>query len=379
MEGGTPPLLPTAPQLNTYVTTSLDGSHWSAPVQMGDCCFDDFDTILADSAKPGRAYVTWMAPGFRQVISVTNDFGRTFSPPSAIAPTLLADEDPGRLLRLSDGSLLDLIQACLPADCLNQAGLRQAGPLNIGGGHRTLYAIRGRPGALSAAGQLRWSAPVVVADQSDSTVVDPGNSTVYEPGFSVLSAASGATDLAVIAWTTSEPKSSTGAVHVATSSDGFSTKSIVDLTRPAQVYDPTVAVGTDTTIAVMWYEVGKPASDGTLPTTLQLALSHDGGKTLSTPTMLAGPFDLRSAKPVGGSYLGDYQSLAPTSNGFEAAFTLARPQATSGVTAIFGASIPGRPHLPTATGADHARRRHRQRRHERHLRTTLHETNHAAT
>ena len=73
-----------------------------------------------------------------------------------------------------------------------------------------------------------------------------------------------------------------------------------------------------------------------------MARSGDRGATWRIDR-LAGPFDLSTAEPVGGSYLGDFQSLVATKGGFEAAFTLAGPFARTGATDIFRAAIPNLP------------------------------------
>ncbi len=87
---------------------------------------------------------------------------------------------------------------------------------------------------------------------------------------------------------------------------------------------------------------GRLAEGRTGADLVRLHRTHAGGEPAPDPVVggLAGPFDMRTAAPVGAGYLGDFQSLVPAGNGFEAAFTLAEPQAKHGPTDIFAKAVP---------------------------------------
>jgi hypothetical protein len=82
---------------------------------------------------------------------------------------------------------------------------------------------------------------------------------------------------------------------------------------------------------------GPRSSPRELPTRAFAATSGDGGEHWSEEALTA-PFDLRSAPSIDGAP-GGYQSLVATPQGFEAAFTVARPLAQVGASDIVAAQI----------------------------------------
>jgi hypothetical protein len=78
---------------------------------------------------------------------------------------------------------------------------------------------------------------------------------------------------------------------------------------------------------VTWDEVPRHGTRGRLLATVRAAVSRDGGATW-TERALARPFDLRRAD-LGERFLflGDYEALTPTPDGFTAVY--ARPSATT--------------------------------------------------
>ncbi len=224
---------------------------------------------------------------------------------------------------LSDGSLLAVFGEI---------------PLTVfltGSGVLTMYATR------STDGGRTWSPAVKVARDLLSNIVDPDHqSTVYEVHCCVFSLAAGPDRSAHLSWSTTHGVNAGDVWVTSTSNAGRTWSAPSDIHRSAQVFQPTLAVSAKAGLALTWYDfTGHTPGANQLLTRLWVARSFDGGTTW-TIRRLAGPFDMRTAAPVGAGYLGDFQSLVPVSDGFEAAFTLAEPQAQHGPTDIFAEAVP---------------------------------------
>ena len=335
-----------------YVSTSHDGTTWSrAPVLLPESgpLGGDFDKVVADPTTPGRAYVSWAyLPLAEILISETTDGGQTFSTPAVVDRAPPGNVESGsHLFVLADGSLLDLffeipdgmVFLC-PPEC----------------SPAPLWAARG---IRASNGTITWAPKVRLGTNPPDAVVDP-NGTTYVAAPTLFSAAAGPDAAAEAVWTTTSGSCARtdsiptprGHVCIALTSDGGRTWStpidVAPLRTGAKAFEASVAAAADGTLAVTWYEFVGTATDGTLPTTLWLTCSSDHGATWSTPAAVAGPFNMRTAKRVGGGYLGDFQSLVPDNHDgseWEAAFTLAGPQApaTFGPTAIFSAGLSSGP------------------------------------
>lgn len=112
-------------------------------------------------------------------------------------------------------------------------------------------------------------------------------------------------------------------IAIATSTDSGKTWS-----RPARVnpgdapaFDPTVAVASDGTVAVSYYDA-RGDDDGGLRAQVWLATSHDHGATFA-PLALTDTFDLAPSIIGGPYFLGDYQGLAAAGTTFVPFFVAA--------------------------------------------------------
>jgi hypothetical protein len=319
---------------SVYVTSSADGYRWSPlAARLPDLGDDDFDTITADPVVAGRAYATASSYPLRQVVtgaprqnrivlSITKDGGRAFSPTVTIHKSPRGYLDVvSRLVVLGDGSLLDVF-----AETPSNIFFTRTGPF-------ALYATRSNDRGAT------WTVPVRAGAGTFADIVDPARGTTYDRPCCVFSLAAGSGASASIAWTT-RSTTTAGDVHIAYSTDGGRTWPVAtDLQRPGQPFQSAVAI-TGHSEAVAWYDFsGAQPANQSRPTTLWVARSDDGGANWSV-SRLAGPFDMSTAAPSGGNYLGDFQSLVPNGSGFEAAFTLARPFASNGATDIFATSVP---------------------------------------
>jgi hypothetical protein len=86
-------------------------------------------------------------------------------------------------------------------------------------------------------------------------------------------------------------------------------------------FTPTVAVNRGR-VAVTYYDSRnlQPGQTANWPTDYWVEYSTDGGATWSGEQHIAGPFDLSTAPVARGFFLGDYEALQPSGNGFLAVF-----------------------------------------------------------
>jgi Neuraminidase (sialidase) len=140
-----------------------------------------------------------------------------------------------------------------------------------------------------------------------------------------------------------DPTPSTGRILLSRSVDDGRTwsapRAIVD--HAGQAYLPVVAVDRSDELGLLWYDARTDMpGDGRLDTAVWFAHSHDGGRTWRSMA-LTGIFDALSGPDWygAGRDIGHYIALAPTSNGFDAAFAQAKPVAAHGDTDLFYAQI----------------------------------------
>jgi hypothetical protein len=125
-------------------------------------------------------------------------------------------------------------------------------------------------------------------------------------------------------------------ILVSSSADAGATWSTPHAVNPStsqasQAFLPTVAVASDCTVGVVYYDFrGDETGDAALTTDLWFARSTDRGDTW-TESHLSGPFDLRSVLPD----FSDYIDLTTAGKDFNAAIVAARPLATDGSVDVF--------------------------------------------
>jgi hypothetical protein len=107
-----------------------------------------------------------------------------------------------------------------------------------------------------------------------------------------------------------------------------------------QAFTPQVAIRSDGTVAVQYYDLenATPASPGLTDQFLVTCSSAcSSSSSWSAPTRLSttGSFDMLTAPISRGPFVGDYDGLVPTGSGFGSAFVMAQPIATAGPTDLF--------------------------------------------
>lgn len=292
------------------VHTSRDGGlSWSGPsTVVEDVAFmlNDRETITADPAVPGRAYVVWArfvgAAVPLTFVSITTDHGRTWTSPLPIGSSGQGNE----ILGLPSGALLDVY-------------------LGTGG----ISVQR------SDTGGLTWGLPVRVAAPRSEPVRDFERAQPVRTQDAVPTADVGPDGTAWVAW--QESGLETSRIMVSRSSDGGATWTppVAAATVRGYAFMPSIAVDGTGRPGIGFYDFRNDVpGDDELTTDVWTARSSDGGATW-TEEHLMGPFDMRGSPYAEGRFLGDYQGAAGLPDGHAALFAVSAPMATAGRSDVF--------------------------------------------
>jgi hypothetical protein len=317
-------------------STSTDGgASWTEPVtvQRDDSptgfVFNDKESLTADPAKAGTAYVVWdrsrfpsdkAGPGaahsaaFRgdPMFSKTTDGGTSWSTPRDILPQNQNVSTIGNQIAvLPDRTLIDVY--------LYFKGL--------GGPNQSLEGVQ-----RSTDGGATWSKTTLITDNTVTPVVDPDTGTPLRTGSDI---GGGLPDIAA------DPR--TGALYVVYEDNRFSDGDHNDIalskstdgglswSDPVKVnqtpdgataFTPAVDVSADGTVAVTYYDLRNNTPDpDTLPTDAFIVVSHDGGASFDPEARLTpDSFDTSMAPFARGWFLGDYEGLANDGANFKPFF-----------------------------------------------------------
>jgi hypothetical protein len=115
----------------------------------------------------------------------------------------------------------------------------------------------------------------------------------------------------------------------------------VDSTTGKAAFDPMVAVTSDGTVAVTYYQVRHGAvGKNQWLTDYWIRSSTNGGKVFGSPRRVAGPFDITTAPIVeGGYFVGDYEGLAASQKGFALLFVQAHHTGTAAATHVVATEV----------------------------------------
>jgi hypothetical protein len=311
---------------------STDGGlTWSAPATLiadGSDPFNDKESITADPRVPGFAYAVWdrlansgHGPTY---FARTTDGGRAWEPARTIY-------DPGERKQTINNQVV-----VLPDGTLVTFFTRFDVAAN-GSTTATLALVR------SSDKGANWSAPVTVSTVQSLGAVDPENGTPVRDGSNLGSIAAGPAGELVVVW--QDARFSGGvrdAIALSRSTDGGLTWSPpVRVNRDAgvQAFEPAVAIRSDGTIGVTYFDFRSNTSDpSTLFTDYWLARSTDGGATWRE-SRVAGPFDLAIAPNAGGLFLGDYQGLVAAGGGFVPFYATVNTGDLANRTDVFASSV----------------------------------------
>jgi hypothetical protein len=279
-----------------------------------------WDTLVGPTDQPddnphAQAYT---GPAY---FSKTTDGGKTWSPARIIVNTGERQQTIGNVIVVdpTTGTLYNFTDLIGPPNTPFRGTLSNA----------QLAFVK------STDGGDTWTAPQIVAPFNSLGVVDPNTGQRLRVGDGLEEVAidpkSGKL-YAVYESSTNydkNAKQSTGfwdneILLTASSDEGttWSTPSVVHaLASGLPTYTATVAVNGGT-VAVTYYDNRnlRPGQTANLPTDYWVSYSYDGGLTFPNEQHIAGPFDQLTAPYARGFFLGDYEGLQPSGNGFLAVF-----------------------------------------------------------
>ncbi len=283
--------------------------------------FNDKNSVTADPRRPGVAYQVWdrldggpNGTGFLggpTMLSVTHDFGRTWSTPRPIAATAPLQQSIGNVILVDPrrGTLYDFYDEFTETD--PAAGL-----------FTVKYTM-----VRSADGGRTWSAPVTVAPDTGVNDVDPNTGAPLRTGEGLPSQAIDPVtgQLYVVYEGTDFTGGAYNQVQLTTSTDGgrtWSAPSRVNAVPSTPAMTPTVAVAADGTVGVTYSDLRtlRPGNTTTLPTSTWITTSPRGGRHFGTERRIAPVFDFLTAPFAGGYFVGDYEGLVGIGNSFQALF-----------------------------------------------------------
>jgi hypothetical protein len=311
-----------------HVQTSRDGGRtWSAPVLLGASdAVSDKPTVVADPRRVGVAYEIWRNQAFglpvgdrgstRLYFASTGDGGRSWSAPVTIAAGSPSDffGDP-EISVLRDGTLV----------ATSSLG-------NASGGTDQL-AWRSRDAGAS------WQGPFEIRQASAG-----GLATVCGQGIAGADTGAAAGQQTVAGGHTVELVTIDGAAEAAghgqillsSSSDGgrkWRTISVVNSASPVLL--ASVAAGPRGTLGLVWDELDLAHVDcstavPSIPARSVAAVSNGRGNHWSAPVTLGASTwnigsGLRGSGGFSGIFIGDYQSIAATPDGFTTATVQGQP------------------------------------------------------
>lgn len=323
-------------------TRSRDGGlTWSEPIAVvqepGPDVLNDKETLTADPFDSNYVYAVW-----DRVSGLTNpnpnnhrgpirfarssDGGETWEPPRTIYdPGANAQTIGNQIVVLSDGTLVNGFVSIKNASAPLARDMRLQ-----------LAVLR------STDRGLTWSEPIVVTDNQPVGVSSVKTGMPVRSAPFVPALASDMTSGAVyIVWQDGRLNGGLReGVLFSRSTDGglnWSTPRQINQVADVQAFTPAIAVAPNGTIAVVYNDFRKDTDERSvlIASTWRL-VSTDGGESW-TEAPLGVPFDLAQASVTdgGGYFVGDYQGLASSENGFVSFFATStglvaalRPSAT---------------------------------------------------
>ncbi|MFI4967699.1 MAG: sialidase family protein [Gammaproteobacteria bacterium] len=290
------------------VVRSADGgASWSGPTVLiadGPSAFNDKESITADPNDSHYAYAVWdrltVSDTGATNFSRTTDGGTTWEAAKPIYDPGVDNQTIGNeVVGLTDGSIVDVFE-----EIDGTSGNAASGNIRL---------VR------STDHGATWSTPVTVAADLSVGTFDPDTGMSIRAGAALPPAAAAPGGGLVVVW--QDGRFSNGQrddIALARSTDGGLTWSQpveVNSVHSTPAFTPSVAILTDGTIGVSYFDFRKNTPDKTtLPTDYWFTSSTDGVHW--SEQHISGSFDLDLAPDAEGLFLGDYQALSAIGNAF---------------------------------------------------------------
>jgi BNR repeat-like domain len=315
------------PRNTVAATTSYDGGRtWrNTTVLIDDTepgIIDDKNSVTADPIRLGSAYQVWdrlrLSPDGTllfdgpTLLSITRDFGRTWSPAKVIVPTAQFQQTIGNTIVIDrrTGTLYNFYNSIQYTDATATA----------------VTFIRFEMVRSTDAGRT-WSRPIVVAQDTSVADVDPNTGDLLRTGtglpFPAIDPRTG--ELYVAYEGTDFTGGAYNQIQLVRSLDGgrtWSSPSRVNAVPTTPAFTPSIAVTERGDVGVTYYDLRTltPDNTTTLPTSTWLTVSPRGGQHFNRERRLAPVFDFLQAPNANGFFLGDYEGLATFDDQFRALF-----------------------------------------------------------
>jgi hypothetical protein len=201
---------------------------------------------------------------------------------------------------------------------------------------------------------VTWSAPIEVSNVDAVGVVDPDTGQAVRTEDIIEDVAAGVTAGRVYAvWQDGQfsgpPRGKEHAgIAFSQSLDGGQTWSKpiqINQAPETQAFTPSVAVASDGTIGVTYYDFRNNTPAPGLPTDYWFVHCHPATQdctnagSWATETHVAGPFDMETAPNARGLFVGDYEGLAKAGSSFVAFFAMANDGNLANRTDIFETTL----------------------------------------
>jgi len=264
-------------------------------------------------------------------LSVTRDFGRTWSTARVIVPTAPFQQTIGNTIVVDrrTGTLYDFYNSIQYTDATATA----------------ITFIRFEVVRSTDAGRT-WSRPTIVAQDSSVADVAPNTGDLLRTGsglpFPAIDPRTGELYLAY------EGTDFTGGaynqIQLVHSLDGgrtWSAPSRVNAVPTGPAFTPNIAITDRGDVGITYYDVRTlaPGNTTTLPTSTWLTVSPRGGQHFNRERRLAPVFDFLQAPNANGFFLGDYEGLATFDGQFRALFVTTNSGRPNNRTDVFYLSV----------------------------------------
>ncbi len=302
------------------VAHSTDGGRsWGAPVPLirddGPEFFNDKNTLLADPYDARFLYAVWgrlrsngNGPAF---FARSTDGGATWEPARSIFDPGGADQTFGNYLVMAAPT------TGAPNGILLNAFMRfSRNPSGVTTLATQMFAMR------SLDRGATWSAPVFVGDYLGVHTLEPDGNSVVRDGGGLPSVAAGPDGRFHFVW--QDTRFAGGAYNgivYSQSSDGglsWSPVALVNARPDVRAFMPAVAVRSDGTIGVSYFDFRNNVPGGVIDTSYRLATSTDGVRW--SESGIEDSFNLDRAPVAGGRFLGDYMGLSSNGAAFGALY-----------------------------------------------------------